>query len=253
MNIVLFCSGSIGFQVVQHFSEKGKKLTCLILDSKLNGELNTRITEIAGISPSNVIYSDNIDEKYTSDLLRNMNLDLGILAWWPYIVKENLIKIPRLGILNFHPSLLPYNRGRNYNFWSIVEDVPFGVSLHWISKAVDCGDIAYQSEIEKTWEDNGKTLYFRSQEKIMDLFKRKFDDIVSGTIPRIPQDLEKGSFHKANELEEASRIDLDKSYRARDLINILRARTFLPHPGAWFIDNGRKYEVRIEIKGKDIG
>ncbi len=43
-------------------------------------------------------------------------------------------------------------------------------------------------------------------------------------------------------------IDLDKSYKARDLLNIIRARTFYPHPAAYFVDGGEKYEVRIDIK-----
>ena len=42
-------------------------------------------------------------------------------------------------------------------------------------------------------------------------------------------------------------IILNKKYKARELLNLLRARTFKPFPGCFFNDNGNKYEIRIEI------
>ena len=128
---------------------------------------------------------------------------------------------------------------------------PFGVTLHWVGAGVDCGDIAFQSLIETSWEDTGATLYYKAQEEIVRLFKEKFSEIKAGRIPRLPQDLARGSFHLARELEDASRIELDKTYTAAELLNLLRARTFQPHPAAWFEAEGRRYEVRIEIKETD--
>jgi methionyl-tRNA formyltransferase len=49
-------------------------------------------------------------------------------------------------------------------------------------------------------------------------------------------------------LDAASLIKLDELYSGRELINLLRARTFSGHPGCWFIDNGIRYEVSIEIR-----
>jgi methionyl-tRNA formyltransferase len=142
---------------------------------------------------------------------------------------------------------LPYNRGKHYNFWAIVEEAPFGVTLHHVDEGVDRGDIAFQARIETGWEDTGETLYRKAQVAIVRLFRDAFDDIVAGRIPRTPQDLGAGSFHLARELEPASRIDLDAPCTARQLLNVLRARTFPPHPAAWFEAGGEKYEVRVQI------
>ena len=62
-----------------------------------------------------------------------------------------------------------------------------------------------------------------------------------------PQDLDKVSFHLRNELKHASEIDLSKQYTGRELINLLRARTFPPYPGCWFRDKEKKYEIRVLI------
>ncbi|MFY9237397.1 MAG: hypothetical protein WAO78_00710, partial [Roseovarius sp.] len=69
----------------------------------------------------------------------------------------------------------------------------------------------------------------------------------------VPQDLGSGSAHFAKELEPASRIDLDRVYRARDLLNLLRARTFTGHPGCFFEHEGQTYEISIKIGEKKHG
>ena len=233
MNIGLFAADIVGLQVARFFGENKEPLACLVLDSKDRKGLNAEIIKSSGLTdPTRIFLSDQLEREDTLKVLRNLELDLILLAWWPYILKKQVIEIPRLGCLNFHPSYLPYNRGKHYNFWTIVEDTPFGVTLHWVDEGIDTGDIAFQSRIEKTWEDTGETLYYKAQEEIVKLFMEKFPEIKRGNIPRIPQDLNKGSFHKSNELEKASEIDLNRYYKASDLLNILRARTFPPHPGA---------------------
>jgi methionyl-tRNA formyltransferase len=247
MKFLLFAADNVGYQIAKFFGDNQETLSCLVLDSEDNLGLNSAIIKASKIDPQKVIYSKDLYDPKTVYLLKNLQADLGILAWWPYIIKEPILSITRLGILNFHPSYLPYNRGKNYNFWTIVEDTPFGVTLHFISNGVDNGDIAFQSRIEKSWEDTGKTLYEKAQTEIVRLFVESFPRIKSGDIPKINQELNKGNYHKASELDSASYIDLAKSYKARELLNLLRARTFPPHPAAWFIDDNQKYEVRIEI------
>lgn len=254
MKIGLFAANVVGSRIAKFLGDQGETPACLVLDSQDPAGLNPGIVANSGVTDSNFVFASNaLSGSQTLDRLRALDLDLIVLAWWPYILKPELIKIPRLGCLNFHPSFLPYNRGKHYNFWAIVESAPFGVTIHWVDVAVDGGDIAFQSRIETTWEDTGATLYYKAQEEIVRLFTEKFTEIKAGRIPRIPQDLAHGSVHFARELEEASRIELDQAYTARTLLNLLRARTFPPHPAAWFTDDGKRYEVRIEIKRADEG
>jgi methionyl-tRNA formyltransferase len=155
--------------------------------------------------------------------------------------------MPRQGCLNFHNSLLPHNRGKHPNFWSLVEGRPYGVTLQFADIGVDTGAIAFQAEVPATWADTGGSLYTRGQAAIVQLFRDSWPRIREGDIPRVCQDPHGGSFHRARELEAASRIDLDAPTTARQLLNVLRARTFPPHPAARFEDNGIAYEVRVDI------
>lgn len=173
--------------------------------------------------------------------------DIGVLAWWPKIIREPLLSLPKHGFINTHPSLLPHNRGKHYNFWVLVEQAPFGVSLHFIDDGIDSGDIVAQKDIRYDWEDNGATLYAKAQHEMISLFRESYPIIRTLDISRRTQDLDSGSFHTVDEIDRASRIDIDAQYRARDLLNLLRARTFPGYPACWFSDGNEEYEVRIEI------
>jgi methionyl-tRNA formyltransferase len=236
VKIALFAAGAVGERIAAFLASENADVCCVAVAAN-----------DAHASAITAYFTDRIIDASDADALRNSAPDLGVLAWWPAILREPQLTIPRLGWLNTHPSLLPFNRGKHYNFWALVEEAPFGVTLHWIDGGVDSGDIAFQRELPTSWEDTGATLYDRAQEAMFALFIESWAEIREGRIPRTPQDPSAGSLHRAAELDAASRIDLNATYRGRDLLNLLRARTFRPHPGAWFTEDGAKYEVRIEI------
>lgn len=245
MNIALFAADKVGFEVAKFLGTIGESVACLVLDEENRGGFNDDIA--SNVLAKEILFNKSLEDEKILCQLEDMSLDLVLLAWWPYIIKPRLINIPRIGCLNFHPSFLPYNRGKHPNFWALATGTLAGVTIHWVDEGIDNGDIAFQSIIETTWEDNGQTLYEKAQKAILELFEANFAIIKTGKIPRIPQNLSMGSFHYAREIEAASQINLYQNYQARELLNLIRARTFAPHPAAWFIDNDEKYEVRVEI------
>ena len=135
-----------------------------------------------------------------------------------------------------------------YYFWNLIEDVPFGVTLHWIDEKIDSGDIAFQKQLKNSWEDTGFTLRKKGGEEIIKLFEDNLDLIISGNIPRKKQDLTKGSFRLGKEIQDSSKIDLDQSYTAKELLNLIRARSGFASGGICFEDGNKKYEVTLLIK-----
>jgi len=202
----------------------------------------------AGFERDLIFFSKDLYSEDVINKVKRIKIDYILLAWWPFIVKKPIFSLPKIGILNFHPSLLPYNRGKHYNFWTIVEDTPFGVTIHFVDESIDGGDIVFQKSIIKSWEDTGESLYNKAQNAMIELFTQNYGKIVKGEYHKIKQDEKIGSFHYGKELEQASEIFLEKDYSAKQLLNLLRARTFLPYPSCYFFDEGKKYEVRIEIK-----
>ena len=191
----------------------------------------------------------NIDinsEKFFS-ILKKESIDIVFLLWWPKIVKERIINQAKVGFVNLHPSLLPYNRGKHPYYWSIVENTPAGVSIHFITKKIDDGSIIAQKEIPTDITTTGETLYNRSIEEIINLFKEYYLKILSGNIKTTRQEDRESTFHLSKELDVHSEIHLDRQYSGREIIDIIRARSFSGRPSSFFHLDNKKYYINIKI------
>ena len=247
--LAVMAANRVGFQVMEFLADTGTEISVVVLHREDPGNYNEAIRLLCKNAPKirAVTEIEHMEDADLVEQLKSARPQLGILAWWPKILKGSIISIPERGWLNFHPSFLPYNRGKHPNFWCLVDETPCGVTLHYVNDGVDSGEIVAQRQFKVSWEDTGETVHRKSCEHIVDLFKERFDDILSGTSPHLPQAEGEGTFHLAKEIDAASKIDLDRTYTARRLFNLIRARTFAPNPTAFFVDNGIKYAVTIQI------
>ena len=83
--------------------------------------------------------------------------------------------------------------------------------------------------------------------EFLPLFKKIWPKILENKVKVIKVN-KKGSFHLDKDFDGTDRIFLNKRYSAKELINKIRARTFMPHPGAYFIENGKKLFVRVQLE-----
>lgn len=240
MKIAVFATKRIGTEVLRFITGEYKEHLKLIVFDDENSEI---FREFNHFSP-HIFYKDINDHL---DYLQSLELDWIFLAWWPHIIKKNIIDIPKLGVVNTHNSLLPFNRGVHPNFWAILEKLEYGVSIHKVTPGVDDGDIIAQKKISYDWLDNGDTLYEKGMVELTKLFKETYPKIISGDFESTPQNHTMMTCHKTKEIQEVCNIDLSKKYRAEDLLNIIRAKDCLGKPGAYFFSNNKKYEVRIKI------
>jgi methionyl-tRNA formyltransferase len=106
-----------------------------------------------------------------------------------------------------------------------------------------------QKVIDVSWFDNGKTLYEKSLQELFLLFIETYGTISKLEFSQVKKNygLVSGSYHNEINMTTASQIVLDQKYVARDLLNLMRARTFEGKPGCTFTENGKRYTVRIEI------
>jgi methionyl-tRNA formyltransferase len=239
--ILLFAHQDVGYNTFEFILSEFK--------NSLAGVVTVGNSDIKDLALANSLpHFDFSSYKKEWSIVSLPEVDYIILAWWPNIIGKEIIDFPKIGAINFHPSYLPFNRGKNYNFWTIIEKCKFGVSLHFVDQGIDSGDVIFQKEITKSWEDNGETLYVKAKTGMLDLFQESYAKILNGDYIRSKQDKNAGSFHYEKELDEASILELDKTVKTEDILNLLRARTFAGKPSCFFIENDIKYEVRISIK-----
>jgi len=245
-SVAVFADAEVGLHCTQWLIKNYK--------SDLANVVTTSQNEIYRLAQSNGVKAHVFKDDASYLQLRDgkeATHDLGLLLWWPKIISLSIICSTKFGFVNTHPSLLPFNRGKHYNFWALVEHCPFGVSLHLVEEGIDCGDLVAQKTIDYTWEDTGESLYRRAIAGMKELFMDTYPRLREQTFATKAQDLSKGSFHISSELEAASRIALDEPITARRLLNLLRARTFEGRPACSFCDDGVEYEVRIKITKKE--
>lgn len=181
-------------------------------------------------------------------LVHEIRPDVVISVGYDHLVPKDVLEVPPKGCINVHPSLLPHNRGKSPNVWSIVEGTPAGVTLHYMDEEYDTGEIIAQREVEVRFEDTGKDLHRRLERAQLDLFASIWPDIEGGEVETTPQSSEEGSYHSVSDFKELCEIDPDAEYTAKEFLDVLRALTFPPFDNAC-IEIGRKqYYVDVEIR-----
>ena len=187
-----------------------------------------------------------LTEEEQLSLVRELEPELVISSGFEHIVPEEIIEVPEKGIVNLHPSFLPYNRGAHPYIWPIVEDTPAGVSIHYMNEEVDKGDLIARREVEVLEKDTAGDLYDRLQQEQSELFRENWDEIRDGADAR--EQPVKGTKHYREDLDELCHLDLEEKERLGDTIDRLRALTFSDRNTAFFERNGEKYYVRIDIE-----
>ena len=93
-------------------------------------------------------------------LLRALEPDLALCAGFPWKLPADALEVPRLGVVNFHPSLLPRYRGPIPVGWAIRNgDRAIGVTFHRMAAELDTGAILSQGTLtlgdEWSWDELG--------------------------------------------------------------------------------------------------
>lgn len=254
MRILFLGNNWVGWQVARWLIQQQEDIAGLVLHPASKRKYGEEIVRDTAVSPTNVFDGSKLRQPSILASIKALQPDIALSIMFGYILKPEFIQLFPHGVINLHPSLLPYNRGANPNVWSIIEQTPAGVTLHYIDTGIDTGDIIAQQKVTVEPVDTGETLYRKLEQASVSLFQNTWPLIRSGQVQRIQQPKEAGTFHRNKDLDLIDRIDLDRQYMARDLINILRARTFPPYPGAYFVENGRKVYMRLQLLyEEDIG
>ncbi len=87
------------------------------------------------------------------ELMKIKNVDI-VLNQSDYIIPEDIILTTKRGIINRHGSLLPKHKGRMASYWSHVEGREYGITIHFLTKEIDSGDIILQRKLNLSTKDS---------------------------------------------------------------------------------------------------
>lgn len=246
--IGLCAAYSRGFEIAQYMLSRDRSVAFVVTCPDDDTEYEERIADICDKKRVRCFRRVSANDPEFVDELKRLKIDIVVLGWWPEIVKERAIRSVGFGWINLHPSLLPYGRGKHGYYWAVVEGTPFGVSIHLVDEGIDSGPILVQRRLPVEFTDTGESLYRKSADAVVQLFKESYDDIANFRLPPMQQASEEATFHWGHEIETHSRINLDARYRAGDLIDILRARTFLGGDSAYCFQGGKRYRLKLIVE-----
>lgn len=185
------------------------------------------------------------------DLVRTIEPEMVVAVGYRHIVPPEILSIPDGGCINVHPGLLPYARGFNPNVWSIVEDLPAGVTIHYMDEGIDTGEIVSRKRVPVSFDDSGRDLYERLETACYELFVETWPALEAGRVETIKQDDRHATYHERSDFEELCELDPEAEYTTKELLDRLRALTFPPFGNASIEVDGERYVVEVEITRED--
>ena len=112
------------------------------------------------------------------------------------MIRQNILAIPKLGILNCHLGILPKYRGMDVVEWPAVENVldkeAIGLTLHYMNKGLDTGPILLRSRIELKKQDSFKSIRIHLESLMADLVYDGLQLLVEDKIDINEQQLDEG-------------------------------------------------------------
>jgi methionyl-tRNA formyltransferase len=190
-------------------------------------------------------FVDDINSKENIDWISALNPDIIFCFGWSSLIKEKLLYLPKMGVVGFHPTKLPQNRGRHPLIWSLVLGLEKSAStFFFMDEEADSGDILSQEEFEILESDDAKTLYERVTDIALMQIEQFVPKLINNTYIRKKQNL---SF--ANIWRKRGKADgkIDFRMSSKAIYNLVRALA-KPYVGAhieWKDKNITVWKVKI--------
>jgi methionyl-tRNA formyltransferase len=172
--------------------------------------------------------------------LQSLEVELGVMAYVLQFVPQAFAKVPKHGMIQYHPSLLPLYRGPSSINWPIIHgDERTGLTIFRPTDGLDEGPIILQKKTRIGPDDTLGSVYFdRLFPMGVKALQEAADLIIGGQARETAQDESQASYLGWCRTAEArvnwhNHIDL--------VYNLIRGCN--PAPGAWTSFNGKQLQV----------
>jgi methionyl-tRNA formyltransferase len=181
----------------------------------------------------------NVNAPRFIEYVNGLKIDLIVSCIFPQILKATILRIPRLGVINCHPSLLPRYAGPQPEFWMLKNGEPLaGITVHVMTEGIDAGDIVAQQELIVGESENTGQLLQRQYHAAARLLTDSVNAMAQGTVELKPQNTAERSYFGKR---KATDTMVDWNGSARQIVNLLRA--LQPYEPVTAYLNGRTIKI----------
>jgi len=194
-----------------------------------------------------VLQPETVKEPSVSEVLSVIKPDIIVVVSYGEYIPRSIYESPPYKSINLHPSLLPRWRGAAPVRYALMAgDEETGVTVQYVHKKMDAGDILMQKAVKIDPDDNHGTLCDKLYPIGAGLLLDVLDGLESGTINPTPQDETKVT--KAFKIGKSD-LWLDWSEPADRIRN--RIRALAPTPGAKTIFRGKDFKILVALISKE--
>lgn len=182
----------------------------------------------------------SLKEPTGMDAWRGLNADLCVMAFVTDIIPDEALTLPRLGTIQYHPSLLPLHRGSSAINWAIINgDRETGLTVFWTDKGIDTGPILLQKRVAIGPADTVGSIYFNQLFPLgVEALAEAVGLVAAGKAPRIEQEHALSTY----EPPAADKHAEIRWYEPAERLSAL-VRGCDPQPGAWTLFEGEKLRL----------
>lgn len=171
--------------------------------------------------------------------LKALAPDLMVTCAFGQILSQEIIDIPKLGVINIHASLLPKYRGASPIHYAILNgEKTTGITIMKTDIGIDTGDIIYQQSIDIKENETCGELFERLSVLGAECIEKTLPDVIAGTVSYAKQDDNLATLTKIIKKEYAL---IDFNDTAINIVNKVRA--FNPAPISFFMLDGQPFKV----------
>ena len=174
------------------------------------------------------------------DALKALNVDIGVMAYVLQFAPDTFTHLPRLGTIQFHPSLLPKYRGPSSINWPIIRgDTRTGLTIFRPNEGLDEGPVILQKTCDIGPDETIGEVYFNKLFAIgVKAMLEGADLVLAGKHTETVQDESQASYEGWCRAGEAH---IQWSNHVDFVYNLIRGTN--PAPGAWTTLNGKKVQI----------
>ncbi len=186
-----------------------------------------------------LLQPERIRNAEETEKLKEYEADLFVVAAFGQILPVEILRMPPLGCINVHASLLPKYRGAAPIQQAILDgETETGVTIMQMAEGLDTGDILTQSRVPIREDETGGSLFDVLAEEGARLLIETIPKLAEGSISPVPQDESGASYVKMLKKEDGR---MDFTLPAKVLER--RIRGLDPWPGAFCEYDGKKLRL----------
>lgn len=179
-------SGSNAQRIMEHFKRNKEMEVAIVLSNRADSYVLQRADNFE--IPTHVFSKEELYESSTIlQLLKNLDIDLIVLAGFLWLIPENIIRQYPRRIINIHPALLPKYGGKGMYGDKIHENVianhdhETGITIHYVNESFDEGEIIYQNKCVVDNTDTTEKLAYKVHQLEHLHYPRIIEDLLKKT------------------------------------------------------------------------